>query len=105
MVAESREHRVPVRVLVAVAQRESQFAWWAVGDHGAALGVGQLHASAVPGYPLSRFERLDPRSGVHWMAVRLALSRRRCHGRANWESEYSGRRCGSPVYFTEVVSR
>jgi hypothetical protein len=95
---EAREHGIPLRVLNAVAVRESGLRWWASGDHGHALGLGQLHEDAIPGYPLTRWERLDPRSGAHFMALRLLIARRRCHGRPGWEANYAGKPCGGDVY-------
>lgn len=98
LAVEALDHHVPIRVLRAVAMRESGFRWWKIGDHGLALGIGQIHADAIPGYPLTRFERVDARSGAHFMALRLVIARRRCHGRPGWEANYSGRACGGDVY-------
>ncbi len=96
---EAKEHHLPFGLLAAVAERESTFRYWKVGDHGAALGIGQLHADCIPGRVLSRRERMDVGTGVHWMAARLAIARRRCGGPvAHWAANYSGRRCGADPY-------
>lgn len=98
---EAREHHVPASLLRRLVHRESAGRYWAVGDHGRALGLGQLHVDAIPGVTLTRAERIDVATGMHWTAARLELARKRCHGRPNWASNYSGRPCGVPVYLTD----
>jgi hypothetical protein len=96
---EAREHRLPFTLLAAVIEQESTWRYWKRGDHGAALGLGQLHYDCIPGRVLSRRERVDVGTGVHFMAVRLELARRRCGGGpARYADNYNGARCGRDVY-------
>ncbi len=96
---EAREHRLPYGLLAAVVERESTWRYWKRGDHGLALGLGQLHPDCIPGRWLTPRERVNVGTGVHWMAVRLELARRRCGGEPErYAAAYNGARCGRDVY-------
>ncbi len=96
---EAREHHLPFGLLAAVAERESTFRVGAIGDHGRAYGLFQVHRDALPGHRYTRAELLRPDVNVHVAALRLALARRRCGGTpSRFAANFNGRRCGADPY-------
>lgn len=97
---EEAEHHLPRGLLAQVARRESGFRVWAVGDHGRAFGVFQVHSDAIPGVRLTPDQLMRPDVNAHAAALRLVLARRRCHGgaAATWAANFNGRRCGANPY-------
>jgi hypothetical protein len=97
---EEREHHLPRGLLAKVARRESMFRVSAIGDHGRAFGLFQVHSNALPRTRLTPAQLMRPDVNAHAAALRLVLARRRCHGgiAAMWAANFNGRRCGTNPY-------
>ncbi len=74
-------HGVPPRLLERVCAHESRHRTWAIGDHGHAFGLGQVHRDGIPGRRYTRAELLRPDVNADAVAAHLARDLRLCHGR------------------------
>lgn len=104
---EAKAHHLSLRLLVAVAFRESTFRVDARSGHGD-LGVMQIRRGcATRGYDrLSDAQLMEPAVNVHLGASRLSLARAKCHGAParRWLSGYAGLACRPSTYSAHVLA-
>jgi hypothetical protein len=75
IIAEARRQGVDPALALAVAQTESAFEWWQIGDKGQAVGVFQLHPAAAQEVGISPQARYDVptniRGGIAYLKNRI----------------------------------